>query len=323
MDNAKTRVWQVLEKGDAYQKFKDMVKAQGGDVSYIDDTSKFDVVEVNLEKGDILLNDNGVHKNDAGEAVRVSYDFKAKKDGYITKMDTEAIGKAACILGAGREKIGDLIDFNSGITFLKKLGDSVNEGDTICVLHSTTNEKLRIADDVLNGAIKINPNPDVSLYNSAGKISHVYSYVLPAGIVQVSGDEKADSKSLRMLLNATPNAADEKAGGSKGDSGNVVKLGNTAGNSESVVAANAAGNATKDTNDNKASKYKVSDNVKSDSNGVSDKKKKKTKSSDSDISTGKNLMKNFTLRGFIALFLITLLGFTVFSGAFSIWAPHM
>jgi pyrimidine-nucleoside phosphorylase len=208
MDNAKTRVWQVLEKGDAYQKFKDMVKAQGGDVSYIDDTSKFDVVEVNLEKGDILLNDNGVHKNDAGEAVRVSYDFKAKKDGYITKMDTEAIGKAACILGAGREKIGDLIDFNSGITFLKKLGDSVNEGDTICVLHSTTNEKLRIADDVLNGAIKINPNPDVSLYNSAGKISHVYSYVLPAGIVQVSCDEKADSKSLRMLLNATPNAAD-------------------------------------------------------------------------------------------------------------------
>ena len=328
-----------------------MVKAQGGDVSYIDDTSKFDVVEVNLEKGDILLNDNGVHKNDAGEAVRVSYDFKAKKDGYITKMDTEAIGKAACILGAGREKIGDLIDFNSGITFLKKLGDSVNEGDTICVLHSTTNEKLRIADDVLNGAIKINPNPDVSLYNSAGKISHVYSYVLPAGIVQVSGDEKADSKSLRMLLNATPNAADEKAaianenisaddnaskagngytagghlsiGGSKGDSGNVVKLGNTAGNSESVVAANAAGNATKDTNDNKASKYKVSDNVKSDSNGVSDKKKKKTKSSDSDISTGKNLMKNFTLRGFIALFLITLLGFTVFSGALSIRSPHM
>lgn len=331
MDNAKTRVWQVLEKGDAYQKFKDMVKAQGGDVSYIDDTSKFDVVEVNLEKGDILFNDNGVHKNDAGEAVRVSYDFKAKKDGYITKMDTEAIGKAACILGAGREKIGDLIDFNSGITFLKKLGDSVNEGDTICVLHSTTNEKLRIADDVLNGAININPNPDVSLYNSAGKISHVYSYVLPAGIVQVSGDEKADSKSLRMLLNATPNAADEKAAGSKGDSGNVVKLGNTAGNSEAVVATNAAGNATKDnaaykagsSNDNKAGKYKVSDNVKSDSNGVSDKKKKKTKSSDSDISTGKNLMKNFTLRGFIALFLITLLGFTVFSGALSIRFPHM
>lgn len=344
MDNAKTRVWQVLEKGDAYQKFKDMVKAQGGDVSYIDDTSKFDVVEVNLEKGDILLNDNGVHKNDAGEAVRVSYDFKAKKDGYITKMDTEAIGKAACILGAGREKIGDLIDFNSGITFLKKLGDSVNEGDTICVLHSTTNEKLRIADDVLNGAIKINPNPDVSLYNSAGKISHVYSYVLPAGIVQVSGDEKADSKSLRMLLNATPNAADEKAAGSKGGSGNVVNPGNTAGNSEAVVAANAAGNAAgngnatgnvasspKDndaykagsSNDNKASKYKVGDNDKSDSDGVSDKKKKETKSSDSDISMGKNLMKNFTLRGFIALFLVTLLGFTVFSGAFSIRAPHM
>ncbi len=368
MDNAKTRVWQVLEKGDAYQKFKDMVKAQGGDVSYIDDTSKFDVVEVSLEKGDILLNDNGVHKNDAGEAVRVSYDFKAKKDGYITKMDTEAIGKAACILGAGREKIGDLIDFNSGITFLKKLGDSVNEGDTICVLHSTTNEKLRIADDVLSGAIKINPNPDVSLYNSAGKISHVYSYVLPAGIVQVSGDEKADSKSLKMLLNATPNAADEKAafanennsagdnaskagngytaggslsiGGSKRGTGNVVNPGNTAGNSEAVVAANAAGNgnatgdeasSSKDnsaykagsTNDNKASKYKVSDNVKSDSNGVSDKKKKKTKSSDSDVSMGKNLMKNFTLRGFIALFLITLLGFTVFSGAYSIRSPHM
>lgn len=372
MDNAKTRVWQVLEKGDAYQKLKDMVKAQGGDVSYIDDTSKFDVVEVSLEKGDILLNDNGVHKNDAGEAVRVSYDFKAKKDGYITKMDTEAIGKAACILGAGREKIGDLIDFNSGITFLKKLGDSVNEGDTICVLHSTTNEKLRIADDVLNGAIKINPNPDVSLYNSAGKISHVYSYVLPAGIVQVSGDEKADSKSLRMLLNATPNAADEKAalanenssaddnaskagngytagglvsiGGSKGGSGNaasnsMVHPGNTAVNSKAVVAGNAAGNAAGNGNatgneassskDNAAYKAgstndnKVSDNVKSDSNGVSDKKKKETKSSDSDISMGKNLMKNFTLRGFIALFLITLLGFTVSSGAFSIRSPHM
>ena len=325
MDNAKTRVWQVLEKGDAYQKLKDMVKAQGGDVSYIDDTSKFDVVEVNLEKGDILLNDNGVHKNDAGEAVRVSYDFKAKKDGYITKMDTEAIGKAACILGAGREKIGDLIDFNSGITFLKKLGDSVNEGDTICVLHSTTNEKLRIADDVLNGAIKINPNPDVSLYNSAGKISHVYSYVLPAGIVQVSGDEKADSKSLRMLLNATPNAADEKAALANENISADDNVASSSKDDSAYKAGSSNDNKANDNkaNDNKASKYKVRDNVKSDSNGVSDKKKKETKSSDSDISTGKNLMKNFTLRGFIALFLVTLLSFTVFSGTFSIRSPHI
>ena len=71
-------VWIALEK------LKEAVGAQGGDISYIDDTSKFIDASVCIE-------------------------YKAEKSGYINKIDAQKIGRASVLLGAGREKKDDVI----------------------------------------------------------------------------------------------------------------------------------------------------------------------------------------------------------------------
>ena len=107
----------VIQNGKAYEKFRQMVIAQGGDVSYIDDTSKFKPAEFSCE-------------------------VKAAESGYISKIDTEAVGISSVMLGAGREKKGDPIDFAAGIKMIKKLGDKVSANDTIAVMYA--NDKSRI-----------------------------------------------------------------------------------------------------------------------------------------------------------------------------------
>ncbi len=111
---------EVLANGKALDKFKEMVIAQGGDVSYIENTSKF-------RKADYC------------------YEVKSTESGYISGFDTEGIGITSVILGAGREKKGDSIDFDAGIKMIKKLGDYVIPGDTIALLFTNDKSKLDVA----------------------------------------------------------------------------------------------------------------------------------------------------------------------------------
>lgn len=105
----------AIENGSALEKLKEVVGAQGGDISYIDDTSKFIDVSVCIE-------------------------YKAEKSGYINKIDAQKIGRASVLLGAGREKKDDVIDFGAGIYLCKKTGDEVREGDTVARLYTNKNE---------------------------------------------------------------------------------------------------------------------------------------------------------------------------------------
>lgn len=105
----------AIENGSALEKLKEAVGAQGGDVSYIDDTSKFIDASVCIE-------------------------YKAEKSGYINKIDAQKIGRASVLLGAGREKKDDVIDFGAGIYLCKKTGDEVREGDTVARLYTNKNE---------------------------------------------------------------------------------------------------------------------------------------------------------------------------------------
>lgn len=105
----------AIENGSALEKLKEAVGAQGGDISYIDDTSKFIDVSVCIE-------------------------YKAEKSGYINKIDAQKIGRASVLLGAGREKKDDVIDFGAGIYLCKKTGDEVREGDTVARLYTNKNE---------------------------------------------------------------------------------------------------------------------------------------------------------------------------------------
>lgn len=105
----------AIENGSALEKLKEAVDAQGGDISYIDDTSKFIDASVCIE-------------------------YKAEKSGYINKIDAQKIGRASVLLGAGREKKDDVIDFGAGIYLCKKTGDEVREGDTVARLYTNINE---------------------------------------------------------------------------------------------------------------------------------------------------------------------------------------
>lgn len=67
-------------------------------------------------------------------------EVKASETGFITHMDTEGIGVASVMLGAGRNKKEDTIDYSAGILLEKKYGDSVREGDTIAVLYASHEE---------------------------------------------------------------------------------------------------------------------------------------------------------------------------------------
>ena len=112
-----------LENGSAYKKFYEMVKEQGGDVRYLEDTSLFDLGETK--------------------------EFVANKSGYISYVNTEGYGLASLYLGAGRNKIEDKIDFSAGIKIVKSLGEYVEKGDTIAVMHTSDKSKFEQAEKKL------------------------------------------------------------------------------------------------------------------------------------------------------------------------------
>ena len=118
----------ALDDGTAFSKFIDTVRAQGGDVSYIEAPEKFPI---------------------AGKVFEV----KASADGYIASMDCAVIGKTATLLGAGREKKGDPIDMSAGVMLVKKTGDFVRIGETLAYLHTNRSEKLAEAEKTYLSAI--------------------------------------------------------------------------------------------------------------------------------------------------------------------------
>ncbi|PKK86794.1 MAG: pyrimidine-nucleoside phosphorylase [Tenericutes bacterium HGW-Tenericutes-8] len=118
-----------IQNGEAFNKLVELVKAQGGDTSYIYHPEKF-------------------------EKAKNIIPLKADKAGYIESMTTIDIGLAAAYLGAGRETVDGLIDPAVGLVFNKKIGDQVAVGDTILYIHA--NEKgLEDAMKTLKAAIHI------------------------------------------------------------------------------------------------------------------------------------------------------------------------
>ncbi len=123
----------ALEDGSALAVFFKMVDAQGGDVSVFDDPA-------------------GFHKPGATHVL------EAWESGYITEMDTTAIGWAVQRLGAGREKAGEPVDAHAGIEFHARRGALVDYGEPLATLHATTKEQLAEPIALLKRAIRITAN---------------------------------------------------------------------------------------------------------------------------------------------------------------------
>ena len=126
------KVRDALASGAALEKFRGWIARQGGDASFIESPEKLGTAPV-------------------------TWELKAEEGGYISSMDAERIGKAAAVLGAGREKAGDPIDYTAGIVLLGKTGDEVREGGTLATLYTSKKEKIPEAAVFLRDAIRISP----------------------------------------------------------------------------------------------------------------------------------------------------------------------
>lgn len=124
-----------INNGEAFNKFLELVSAQGGDTS-------------------VILNPELLPK------AKHVIPFIAYKSGYIEEMNTEEIGVAGMLLGAGRRTLEDKIDMAVGLEFVNKVGAYVNKDDVICYLHAN-DIGVEAAIKTLENAIKIGDNKKV------------------------------------------------------------------------------------------------------------------------------------------------------------------
>ena len=113
MASALKRAKRALNDGSALNAFRETVKAQGGDISYVDDPSRF--------------------------ALSTKTTVLAPQTGYIAGMDAEKCGHASMLCGAGRMAKEDLIDHGAGIVLKNKVGDFATEGQPIAALYTKLN----------------------------------------------------------------------------------------------------------------------------------------------------------------------------------------
>jgi pyrimidine-nucleoside phosphorylase len=111
---------QVLDSGRALDAFRHMVQAQGGDPRVVDDPWAV------LPK------------------APVRRPLVTARAGSLASVDTEEIGRASGDLGAGRKKKGDPIDPAVGIIFRPKVGDRIEHGDEIGMVHARDDEDARV-----------------------------------------------------------------------------------------------------------------------------------------------------------------------------------
>jgi pyrimidine-nucleoside phosphorylase len=123
-----------LRDGSALEKLRVLVRAQGGDVSVIDDPEK-------LPKAAIIE------------------EMRAAQSGYVEQLSALNVGIASVELGAGRERKEDGIDHAVGIMVHKKVGDAVGAGEVTFTLHANDAAKLALAKARLNDAIVYGSNP--------------------------------------------------------------------------------------------------------------------------------------------------------------------
>ena len=118
----------VIADGAAFAKCKEMFAAQGGDIRVLDDYSLF-------------------------AQPAASYELLAEQDGYITANDAEKIGSASVLLGAGRQKKGDPLDFAAGITLHKKRGDYVHKGESLATFYGAADKFEAAAAEYRSGLV--------------------------------------------------------------------------------------------------------------------------------------------------------------------------
>lgn len=123
-----------LHNGEALHRFREMVRLQHGDVAAIDDLSKL-------------------------PAARIVEPYAAPQAGTVAGVNAEAIGRACIVLGAGRKKTEDPVDFAVGVSHLVKIGESIEKGAPLLMIHANDRDKLTEAKKLLDTAFSFSAKP--------------------------------------------------------------------------------------------------------------------------------------------------------------------
>ena len=125
----------VINNSKALDKLRQIIKAQKGNAEVIDDYSLFNL----------------------GKNIK---EIKAPKEGYISKLDALCVAHCAKLLGAGRDKKSDPVDYGAGVVLSKKIGDYTKKDETIAQLYFNDLDKERINEAIneINKAFEISDN---------------------------------------------------------------------------------------------------------------------------------------------------------------------
>lgn len=126
---ARAKLEQTIVDGSALARFKAMIKAQHGDPNVVDDYSLMPHAKYQIE-------------------------YPAQKGGVIAKLTADEIGMASMLMGGGRQKADDQLDYAVGIELHKKIGDSVQKGESIMTIWSNR-EDIDDVKELLDQAVAI------------------------------------------------------------------------------------------------------------------------------------------------------------------------
>lgn len=128
IEKGKVLLQSKIDNLEAFKKLEELIKYQGGDISYLEDYSKF-------------------------EKSKYQKEIYSSKEGYVEKISALEIGECAMHLGAGRATKDDVIDMTSGIVLNKKVGDFVKKGELLLTCYTNKENVEEIYKDLENSYI--------------------------------------------------------------------------------------------------------------------------------------------------------------------------
>jgi len=134
IEEAREMAQAKLLDGSAFQKFREVIEAQGGDPKV-------------MERFDLLPNATGARE------------ITSPRTGYLSAIDAHDIGEAAATIGGARKTVDDVIDPAVGVILEGKVGEKVDEGSVLCRLYYTSEENLDQAAEAVEDAFRISNNP--------------------------------------------------------------------------------------------------------------------------------------------------------------------
>lgn len=134
LDEARQMAESALQEGRAWEKFRMLVKTQGGDLSYVDYPERMANAPV----------------------VRMA---AAPRSGWISQINARVVGETSVVLGAGRQRKGEAIDHSVGIVLHHKVGDRIAQGQPLFTVHARNEQEAEDAQKILLEAHEIIDQP--------------------------------------------------------------------------------------------------------------------------------------------------------------------